>query len=169
MGPLLGLKRDIWEGGHRVPFVVRWPGMVPAGRVSDGLISQVDIYATVASIVGAEIPTGSAEDSYNQFALLKGSDRSERDTLVHNTNANGYALRHGDWVLIDAKTGGVSAVPVWFDEANGYSKNSHPGELYNLKEDLAQKKNLYAEKPEKVAELKALLNKLRNKGQIRPQ
>ena len=167
MGPLRGLKRDIWEGGHRVPFVVRWPGNVPAGKVSDGLISQIDLYATVAAIVGAEIPAGSAEDSYNQLALFKGSGRSERDTLVHNTNANGYALRHGDWVLIDAKTGGVSPVPPWFDEANGYSKNSQPGELYNLKTDLAQKKNLYADQPEKVAELKAVLSKLRNKGQVR--
>ena len=167
MGPLRGLKRDIWEGGHRVPFVVRWPGTVPAGKVSDGLISQIDIYATVAAIVGAEIPAGSAEDSYNQIALFKGTSPTARDTLVHNTNPQGYALRHGDWVLIDAKTGGVSAVPAWFDEANGYTKNSQPGELYNLKEDVAQKKNLFAEQPEKVAELKAVLSKLRNKGQVR--
>lgn len=167
MGPLRGLKRDIWEGGHRVPFVVRWPGTVPAGKVSDGLISQIDLYATVAAIVGAEIPAGSAEDSYNQLALLKGSGPTARDTLVHNTNPQGYALRRGDWVLIDAKTGGVSPVPAWFDEANGYAKNSQPGELYNLKEDLAQKKNLYAEQPEKVAELKAVLSKLRINGQVR--
>ena len=167
MGPLRGLKRDIWEGGHRVPLVVRWPGVVPAGKVSDELISQIDIYATVAAIVGSEIPAGSAEDSYNQLALLKGSGPSVRDTLVHNTNPQGYALRHGDWVLIDAKSGGVSAVPEWFDEANGYAKNAHAGELYNLKEDLPQKNNLYADRPEKVAELKGLLHKLRNNGQVR--
>jgi arylsulfatase A len=167
MGPLRGLKRDIWEGGHRVPFVVRWPGMVPAGKVSEGLISQIDIYATIAAIVGAQIPAGSAEDSYNQLALLKGTAASARDTMVHNTNARGYALRHGDWVLIDAKSGGVSPVPEWFDEANGYSKNSQPGELYNLRDDMAQKNNRYADLPEKVAELKALLGKLQNKGQVR--
>lgn len=167
MGPLRGLKRDIWEGGHRVPFVVRWPNMVPADKVSDGLISQIDIYATVAAIVGAEIPSGSAEDSYNQLALLKGSGPTARETLVHNTNPQGYALRHGDWVLIDAKTGGVSPVPEWFDDDNGYSKNSQPGELYNIRKDLVQKNNLYAELPEKVAELKALLFKLRNNVQVR--
>jgi arylsulfatase A len=164
MGPLRGLKRDIWEGGHRVPFVVRWPGVVPAGKVSDGLISQIDLFATVAEVVGAAIPPGSAEDSYNQLPLLKGSGPSARDTLVHNTNPNGYALRHGDWVLINAKTGAVSAVPPWFDEANGYEKNSRPGELYNLKDDLAQRTNLFDKHPDKVAELKAALDKLVGEG-----
>jgi arylsulfatase A len=167
MGELRGLKRDIWEGGHRVPFLVRWPGVVPAGKVSDGLVSQIDIFATLAAIAGSEIPAGSAEDSYNQLALFKGEGPSARDTVVHNTNANGYALRHGDWVLIDTKTGAVSSVPAWFDEANGYTKNMQPGELYYLKEDIAQKKNRYAEMPEKVAELKAMLAKVREKGQVR--
>ena len=167
MGPLRGLKRDIWEGGHRVPFVVRWPGVVPSGKVSDGLISQIDIYATIAAVVGGDIAPDSAEDSYNQLALWKGTDPSPRDTLVHNTNANGYALRHGDWVLIAAKTGAVSKVPPWFDAANGYSANPNPGELYNLHEDLAQKQNLYSSQPEKVKELTALLEKVRARGQAR--
>ena len=167
MGPLRGLKRDIWEGGHRVPFVVRWPGVVPAGKVNTGLISQIDLYATIAAVVGCEIAADSAEDSYNQLALWKGADLSARDTLVHNTNANGYALRHGDWVLIAAKTGAVSKVPPWFDAANGYSANPDPGELYNLREDLAQKQNLYASQPEKVKELTALLEKVRARGQAR--
>jgi len=167
MGPLRGLKRDLWEGGHRVPFLVRWPGVVEPGRVSDALLSQIDLFATVAAIVGYDVPADSAEDSYNQLPLLRGQATSARDTLVHNTNPNGYALRHGDWVLIDAKTGGVSQVPPWFDEANGYEKNPHPGELYNLRDDLAQKHNLYAEKPEKVAELNALLSRVRSRGQAR--
>ncbi len=167
MGPLRGLKRDIWEGGHRVPFVVRWPGVVPAGKVSDGLISQIDLHATIAAVVGYELPATAAEDSYNQLPLLKGTAPSARDALVHNTNPNGYALRHGDWVLIDAKSGAVSKVPAWFDEANGYANNDAPGELYNLRDDLVQKHNLYVEKPEKVAELKALLTKLRERGQVR--
>lgn len=75
-------------------------------------------------IFSADNAPGSAEDCYNQLAIIKGTAASARDTLVHNTNAKCYALRHGDWGLIDAKSGGVSPVPVWFDEANGYSKNS---------------------------------------------
>lgn len=167
MGPLRGLKRDIWEGGHRVPFIVRWPGVVPAGKVSDGLISQIDLWATLAAIVEAEIPAGSAEDSYNQLGLLKGVSPSVRETLVHNTNAKGYALRHGDWVLIAAETGGISQVPPWFDKVNGYPKNSFPGELYNLREDLAQKHNLYGERPEQVQQLTHLLEQIRKQPQVR--
>ena len=63
LGPLRGLKRDLWEGGHRVPFIVRWPGHVPAGRVENGLVSQIDLFATLAGIVGGRIPAGSAKSS----------------------------------------------------------------------------------------------------------
>jgi arylsulfatase A len=167
MGPLRGLKRDLWEGGHRVPFVIRWPGNVPAGKVNGGLLSQIDVYATLAKVVDAEIPAGSAEDSFDQLALVTKGGLSVRDTLVHNTNANGYALRHGDWVLIAAKTGGVSKVPEWFDRANGYQPNTNSGELFNLREDLAQKNNRYADEPQKVKDLTALLEKVRSKGQAR--
>lgn len=167
MGPLRGLKRDLWEGGHRVPFVVRWPSRIPARSVFSGILSQIDIYATIATIVEAEIPPGSAEDSYNQYSFLSGKTPSVRNAVVHNTNANAYAIRHGDWVLIAAKTGGVSKVPEWFDKENGYARNPHPGELYNLSNDLAQKHNLYAEHSDKVQELSALLEQVRAKGQVR--
>ncbi len=167
-GPFRGVKRDLWEGGHRVPFVVRWPGVVPAGRVSDALISQIDLFATIATAVGAEIPAGSAEDSHDQLALLRGGETSARASLVHNTNANSYAVRQGDWVLIDAPTGGVSKVPAWFDEANGYTKNDQPGELYHLREDPGQKRNRFAELPDKVAELRAELQRIRSNGEVRP-
>lgn len=161
MGPLRGLKRDLYEGGHRVPFIARWPGVVPAGKVGDGLIGQIDVYATIAAAVGIPIPAGSAEDSLDQLAFLKGAGPSARTTLVHNTNPNGYALRHGDWVLIEAKSGAVSKVPPWFAEAEGHAPNPHPGELYDLRTDLGQKTNLYAKHPEKVAELEDLLRKVR--------
>jgi arylsulfatase A len=143
------------------------PGFVPPGKVNSGLISQIDVIATIASIVGAEIPAGSAEDSYSQVGLLQGKTASARESLVHNTNANNYALRHGDWVLIAAKTGGVTKVPAWFDQANGYAPNNHPGELYNLREDLSQKRNLYADMPDKVQELTNILKEIRTKGQVR--
>ena len=158
MGPLRGLKRDLWEGGHRVPFIVRWPGHVPAGRVENGLVSQIDLFATLAGIVGGRIPSGSAEDSLDQRACFTGAGPSARETLVHNTNPASYAIRHGDWVLIDTATGGVSGVPAWFDEANGYAKNTQPGELYNLRDDLSQKRNLYAEESARVTALKRLLD-----------
>ncbi len=166
-GPLRGLKRDLWEGGHRVPLIVRWPGVVPAGQVNDGLLSQTDLFATLAGIVGADIPKGSAEDSYDQRQLLTGKGESARTTLVHNTNANGYAIRDGDWVLIAAKTGAVSKVPAWLDRARGYKPHDQPGELYNLRSDLGQRTNLYAEHPERVGQLSEKLKEIRRTSQVR--
>lgn len=166
MGPLRGLKRDLYEGGHRVPMIVRWPGHVEAGSTHDGLFSQIDLYATLAAIVGAQIPAGSAEDSYNQLQMLSGKP-SNRSQLVHNTNANGFAIRQDDWVLIEAKSGYVSKSPPWYEEQQGYVDNEHPAELYNLREDLAQRNNLFAKEPHRVAELKKALAEIRAKGQVR--
>jgi arylsulfatase A len=162
------LKRDLHEGGHRVPLFVRWPGVVPAARVSDALISQIDLFATIAAAVGAEIPAGSAEDSFNQLPLLRGESGSARETLVHNTNPDGYALRHRNWVLIAAKTGSISKVPDWFREANGYEENTLPGELYDLQTDPGQRNNLYATEPGRVQELTARLDQIRARSQVRP-
>ena len=167
MGPLRGLKRDIWEGGHRVPFIVRWPGKVPPGKVSDGLISQIDIFATIATVVGVAIPPGEAEDSFDQLDFLEGKSASKRDTVVHNTSPDNYALRHSEWLLIAAKTGAVTKVPEWFDTANGYAKNTAGGELYHLRSDIGQKDNQYASNPEKVRELTTLLGQIRSMGQAR--
>ncbi len=166
-GPLRGLKRDLWEGGHRVPFVVRWPGVVAAGGVSAALTSQIDLMATFAAVTGAKLAAGTAEDSHDLLPVWKARAASPRQTLVHNTNANGYALRHQQWLLVAAKSGAVSRVPPWFDEANRYAANDQPGELYDLSRDLAQRDNLYAQQPAKVAELQALLAQVRAKGQVR--
>lgn len=165
MGPLRGVKRDLWEGGHRVPMIASWPGHVPAGRVSDGLMSQIDWYATIAGLVGASVPPGEAEDSVDQRALLLGTGPSARTTLVHNTQANGYAIREGDWVLIEAARGGaVSQVPSWFDEASGYEKADGKGELYDLRSDLGQRINRFKENPDRVAALRDRLESIRHKA-----
>ncbi len=158
MGPLRGLKRDLWEGGHRVPLLVRWPGRVPAGRVEDGLVSQMDLFATLAAVVGAGIPAGSAEDSIDQSACLLGTGPSRRTMLIHNTSPGRYALREGDWVLIDAPTGGVSQVPEWYALERGDAPNDQPGELYNLRDDLAQRSNRYAAEPRRVDALRQQLH-----------
>lgn len=162
MGPLRGLKRDLWEGGHRVPFVARWPGHVPAGRVEPGLVSQIDLFRTVAGLVGADVPEGSAEDSLDQRACLLGTGPSVRTTLVHNTNPRSYALREGDWVLIDARSGGISQVPPWFDELEDRRRPDRPaeGELYNLREDPGQRRNLYGDQPERVAAMRRDLQRM---------
>lgn len=166
-GPLRGLKRDLYEGGHRVPFIVKWPGVVKPGSVSDALISQVDLFATLSAITGHDLPAGVAHDSHDLLPVWKQNAPSPRRSIVHNTMAGAYAVRHDHWLLIANKTGAHSKVPAWFDEENGYTKNEHPGELYDLRADLAQKHNLYATQPAKVKELTALLESIRTKGQVR--
>ncbi len=151
-----------------MPFLVRWPGVVPRGAVSGALFSQVDLFATLAAAAGATPPAGQALDSFDQLAVWKDpAVAGPRRTIVHNTNAQGYALRHDHWLLVAAKSGGVSAVPPWFNEAHGYGPNPHPGELYDLSRDLAQRQNLYADQPARVAELQALLAQVRARGQVR--
>ncbi|HNQ89917.1 MAG TPA: arylsulfatase [Verrucomicrobiota bacterium] len=166
-GPLRGLKRDLYEGGHRVPFLVKWPGVVQPGSVSDALISQVDLLATLAAVVGHALPAGVAEDSHDLLAVWKQNAPSPRRSLVHNTVAGAYAVRDGPWVLIANKTGAHSKVPAWFDRENGYAEDEHPGELYDLRTDLAQKRNLYAAEPAKVKELTGVLESIRARGQVR--
>lgn len=166
-GPLRGVKRDLYEGGHRVPFIVRWPKEVPAGRVSDGLMSQIDIMATLAGVIGYELPTGAAEDSHDQIALWRGGD-SARKSLVHNTRKNHYAIRNGDWLLVDAPSGNVSAVPAWFAEESGFEKNPHPVALFDLSIDVSQRNNLFSEEAIRVEQMRELLAKTRASGEVRP-
>jgi arylsulfatase A len=166
-GPLRGLKRDLWEGGHRVPFIVRWPGVVTAGAVSDAMTSHVDIMATMAAVTGFKLAAGQAEDSHDLLPVWQERRASPRRSMVHNTFADGYAVRSGSWVLVAAKTGAVTRVPPGYDQENGYKPNDQPGELYDLSRDLGQRNNLYAQEPQKVAALTKELAAIRAKGQVR--
>jgi arylsulfatase A len=168
--PLRGLKRDIYEGGHRVPTIIKWPGITKPGVVSDALVSQIDFMATLASALGHSLPADAAEDSHDLLPVLKGEKASVRGTHVHNTNPKGYAIRHGDWLLVDAPTGYVSGGNKAWEARRGYQPDGKAGvELYHLKTDLAQKHNVAAEHPERVAELKALLKKIREQGHSAPR
>lgn len=151
MGELRGLKRDVWEGGHRVPFLVRWPGRVPAGTTSDALLSQTDLYATVATIVGANLRDDEAEDSFDQGPVWRGEVASVRDFAVHNTYAGKFALREGHWLYLTANDGGHRQPPPWFAEQEGYEPATGDCALYDLRSDPGQKHNLAAERPGVVA------------------
>ncbi len=168
--PLRGLKRDIYEGGHRVPAIIKWPGVTQAGTVCTALVSQIDFMATLASALDYPLPANAAEDSHNLLPLLKGAVASVRTTHVHNTNKEHYAIRHGDWVLIDAPSGYISGRNQGWEERHGYPPDDKsPVELYNLTTDLAQKHNVAAAHPERVAELKTLLTKIREQGHSAPR
>lgn len=170
-GPFRGIKRDIYEGGHRVPFLIRWPGVIKAGGVSGALISQVDLMATFAAVTSYELPRTSAEDSHDFLPYLRGeSPKPPRTTMVHNTQQGVYAIRHGDRVLIDAKTGNARPVPAgWMKKHDTPPDDKQPVELYDLAKDPGQRKNLAAEQPEAVAELRALLKKIRDQGYSAPR
>lgn len=168
--PLRGAKRDLYEGGHRVPFILKWPGVAEAGRVSDALVSQIDLMATVADAIGYRLPADAAEDSHDLLPLIRGEVAPIRTTHVHNTYDNAWAIRHGDWLLIEAKSGYSSTKdPAWATRRGYPPDDDQPIELYNLREDIAQKYNLAAEHPERVAALSALLTKIREEGHSAPR
>jgi arylsulfatase A-like enzyme len=162
-GKYRGLKRDIYEGGHRVPFIVRWPGKVKAGSTSDEVVSQVDFAATFAAITDYKLGQNDAIDSYSLLPVLTGKDypRPLRTATVQNTQAGKYALRQGDWVLIDAPSGSAKKeTPAYLKHfgLQPYGKG-HDGLLFNLKNDPGQSTNLYAKHPEKVKSMRSLLKR----------
>jgi len=116
MGPLRGVKRDTWEGGHRVPFIARWLARIKAGSTSGEIICHADLIATAAALVDAKLPDDGGEDSYNILPALLGEKLSHpiREATVHHGGDGKLAIRQGDWVFIDAKTGDANREPAWF-------------------------------------------------------
>jgi arylsulfatase A len=172
-GELRGAKRDAWEGGHRVPFIARWPGKITTGSVSDEIVCHVDFMATVAAILEQKLPENAAEDSVNILPVLLGEKLNApvREATVNHSARGKFAIRQGDWVLIDAPSGddnGANGEPAWLKSERGYTPHTQAGELFNVREDLSQRHNLYAEKPEMVSQLKSLLLKYMNDGRSTP-
>ncbi|MEM6915907.1 MAG: arylsulfatase [Verrucomicrobiota bacterium] len=168
--PLRGLKRDIYEGGHRVPYLLKWPGVVEAGRVSDALVSQIDIMATMAAMLDFSLPEDAAEDSHDLGPLLRGDVESVRDTHIHQTRSEKWAIRHGDWLLIEGKDGYHSGRVKAWEEKRGYPLDDQGEfELYHMAKDLGQKNNLASSEPERVTELSALLKQIREQGYSAPR
>jgi arylsulfatase A-like enzyme len=166
MGELRGVKRDTWEGGHRIPFISRWPGHIPAGTTSGEVICLTDFMATVAATLDIELRGDVAEDSCSVLPALLGEkvDHPLREATVHCSCSGKFAIRKGNWVLIDSPTGDDNKEPDWFKQERGYTPHDCPGELYDLGVDLSERKNLYKEHPDIVAELKALLERYKADG-----
>jgi arylsulfatase A-like enzyme len=164
MGNLRGLKRDVWEGGHRVPFIIKWPGQVKMNTLSNEVISQVDVMATLASIAGIELPANAAPDSYDFSAVIRGAlyESPIREATIHNTFETIWAIRKGDWLYINDSTGGHREMPESFKELSGYSIFETKGLLFNMKVDSEQRENLFKEYPDKVSELDSLMAEYRS-------
>ena len=169
--PLRGLKRDIYEGGHRVPYIVRWPGRVAAGKTSNALVSQIDIMATLASALGFKLPDDAAEDSHDLLPLWVGQTKeSPRTTHIHNTFSKAWAIRDGDWIYVQAKNGYHTPVSKEWEQKHGYPADADPnGQLFNVSKDLGQLSNIRAQHPEKAKSLEALMKKIREQGYSAPR
>ncbi len=157
-----GVKRDAWEGGHRVPFIARWTGKIPAGKTNNTLLGHLDLMATIAKMTGFSLPSEAAPDSYNQLPAFLQNKATIRGSLVYHEHNGHLALRQGDWVFVDSiSCGDGNKEPEWFRQARGLHNCAGPGALYNLKTDPAQARNLYDAQPDKVRAMKALLDKIR--------
>jgi arylsulfatase A-like enzyme len=152
-GSLRGFKGGLYEGGHRVPFLARWPGKVPAGKVSNELVCHVDLLATAAAIVGKPLPKDAGPDSFDILPALTAEMPAKpcRESLVHQSGGVVLAIRKGNWKFIP----------------NAGKKKAGP-ELFDLAADPAEAKNLAADKPEVVKELAALLKELQDNPMSRP-
>jgi arylsulfatase A len=189
-GKLLGFKFGAWEGGHREPFLVRWPGKVPPGTESAALVSQIDLLPTFAAAAGAKLPKEAVIDGVNQLPEFAGTATSPaRDLLVISPNSPKHlTLRKGDWVYVpeqdeggfqgknigDHLLAGAAAQKltnlVNSDVTDGkVRKDAPPAQLYNLSIDPYQSKNVHDEHPEVVSELAALLNDWRKKIPATPR
>jgi arylsulfatase A-like enzyme len=171
--PWRGMKRDNWEGGHRVPFIARWPGKIKPGSTSDQTLNLTDVMATCAAIVGADLPNQAAEDSLNLLPALVGTAPKEmiRPYTMHQTISLALAIRKGPWKYLDHKgSGGNSyARPHLKPFALPDTAPEATGQLYNLQTDPGETMNLAGKHPEIVKELKAQLEQYKQSGRSVPR
>lgn len=168
-----GMKRDGWEGGHRVPFIVRWPGVFSSGLESQQLINTTDIFATLASVVGYELAEEDAKDSYDMLPVMLGlqdENTSIRPYMLTQSFRGEFQIRQGSWKYLDHQGSG----------GNNYDNESlikyalpetapnAPGQLYDLSDDPGETTNLYFTESEKRTELQKLLAQLKSSGRSAP-
>lgn len=160
-----GEKADVWEGGHRIPFVVRWPGHVRAGGVSNELGCLSDLMATLASVTGYTLPRDAGEDSFDLLpAWLGKNTKPIRPDIIHHSNGGVFSIRRGNWKLEEGLGSGGFSAPVTVEPAPGGPK----GQLYDLEKDPGELNNLYQKRPEIVDSLSSLLEKYKREGRTRP-
>ncbi|MGJ8654562.1 MAG: sulfatase family protein [Opitutaceae bacterium] len=155
-----GSKADIWEGGHRVPYFIKWPKVIPAGSVSDELNCQVDLFATCADILDQQLPKDAAEDSESILPLFTGEKSNfSRKGIIHHSVSGHFAYREGKYKLILAKGSGG-----WTSPTEKQAKKGPVGQLYDLEADPGERNNLYESNPETVERLLAQFTEYVNAG-----
>ena len=177
-GLLLGSKRDNWEGGHRVPFIARWPRAIRSGSANSEPFSLVDMMATFADLLQMEMPDSQAVDSVTALPLLKGGDAAYREShaIVHHSSLGRFAIRRGDWkLLLHSGSGGNNYSVKSGRRAEAYANtleqrlfDTGERQLYNLRLDITESQNLASERPDIVAELTALAVEYVKNGRSTP-
>jgi arylsulfatase A-like enzyme len=166
-GIFRGQKSDAWEGGHHIPFIARWPGVTPSGSKCNQTICLGDLLATAADLAKAQLPNDAGEDSVSFLPLLRGKvDQPTREALIHHSIDGAFAIRQGKWKLIEAKGSGGWSLPA----AKAANQKDLPDiQLYDMQADIREQKNVQAEHPEVVKQLKALLQKYQDEGRSVPK
>ena len=163
-GPWRGHKAHIWEGGHREPLLVSWPGRIKAGGTSDALVCLTDVFATLAAIVGADLSDEMGEDSFDLSGVLLGGGGSPRPHMIHHSQRGVFAVREGPWKAIFGSEGSGG----WPPPSGDGPVDGAPGQLYDLVEDPVEQHNRWTERPDVVARLGALLDDARRDGRTAP-
>jgi len=155
-GGFRGGKRDVYEGGHRVPFVVRWPGVITPGRVSHEPVGQVDLLATIADVVGVELAPGQGEDSLSLLPVLVGEslERTPRTPLIHHGRGQ-FAIRDGSWKLVFGKNADDRTAP------------GPPAELFDLSADPAETTSVIGDHPDIALRLQRHAREFILRGPVR--
>ena len=168
--PFRGGKSHAWEGGHREPFIVRWPAQVKGGTETNKLISTADLMATAADLVNVELPDDAGEDSRSFLPLLQENvqDVQVRTSAVYHSQAGHFAIQMGKWKLITVKNGGGWAGESAFGLPPHPIDKDMPMQLYNIKKDPKEHNNLYNKRPKVVKKLKQELIKQVNYGRSTP-
>jgi arylsulfatase A len=167
-GGLRGMKRDAWDGGHRVPFIARWPGRIPPGQVSAQLTNTTDIFATVASISGYKLPDDAAVDSYDMLPAMLGIQEEKdsiRPYMLTQSFRGEFQLRQGDWKYLDHMGSGGNDYRQGILEKYALPETAPDatGQLFNLANDPGETTNLFFTESTKREEMQVLLRELTRK------
>ncbi len=161
-----GGKRDIYEGGHHVPFLMSWPKVIETGRIVDVTVCQSDIFSTIAEVIASKIPDNAAEDSYSLYPLLKNKvyDTEFRGPVIHHSGMGYFAIREGKWKLNMLRGSGGSLEPKLIQPKEGEALY----ELYDMEIDPGETTNLYFEHPEIVERLTGKITEIIKNGRSTP-
>ena len=155
-GELRGMKGDIYDGGHRIPYIVKWPGNIKPGSINNSINTLASFYSTVADLLKLKV---SSSDSYSIFSELINDVKTEEDrSIIHHSSEGHFSIRNGDWKMIEKLGSGGFSLPKTIDPMPGVTQER----LYNMREDLFEQTNLADDYPKIIAEMKYKLDSIRS-------